>query len=233
MHEIDLQFSLTSLIDIFLHLDLYLDYVLGALGPWCYVLLFFVIFTETGVVIMPFLPGDSLLFALGALAALGKLEITLLLPLLFTAAVLGDFVNYRVGYWFGPKAFLDKSNKAEKWRWLNRDHLIATQEFYNQHGGKTVIWARFLPIFRTFAPFVAGIAQMNYRQFIQYNLVGGALWISSFLFLGYFFGNLPFVKDSFHWIILAVIAVSFMPVVLQALRLWRRNHQSKKSIKSQ
>ena len=185
------------------------------MGPWLYLLLFLVIFAETGLIVFPFLPGDSLLFAVGALAALAEsgLQIPYLLPLLSIGAILGDTLNYHIGHWVGPKVF-----SQPKSRFLNPEHLHRTQRFYEKNGGRTIILARFIPIIRTYAPFVAGIAQMSYRRFAAFNIVGGIIWISSFLGAGYFFGNLPSVKTNFHYVILAIIVISFVPVVVEFCR---------------
>lgn len=205
---------LSQFIDMFLHLDVHLNSWVAALGPWIYLLLFAIIFCETGVVVMPFLPGDSLLFALGAMAATtnSSLNYGILFVSLFVAAVLGDAVNYKVGSVIGPRVFV------KDYRWLNKKHLAKTQEFYVRHGGKTVIWARFMPIVRTFAPFVAGVGSMPYKQFVFFNITGAFLWVGSFLTAGFFFGHLPAVKTNFHYVILGIIVVSFLPLVIEVLR---------------
>ncbi len=199
-------------IDLILHLDRYLDLIIRSFGLWTYLILFIVIFIETGLVVTPFLPGDSLLFAAGAFAAKGSFNVSLLFFMLWLAAVLGDTANYWIGHYVGPRVF------RENVRWLKREYLERTQAFYDKHGGKTIFLARFIPIIRTFAPFVAGIGKMRYGYFITYNVVGGLVWTALFIFGGYFFGNLPFVKDNFSFIIIAIILISVLPAVIEALR---------------
>ncbi len=199
-------------IDFILHMDTHLDQIIQAMGLWSYALLFLVIFVETGVVIMPFLPGDSLLFAAGSLAALGSLNPWLLFILLAVAAVAGDTVNYWIGHFIGPRVFSTNS------RFLKREYLDRTHAFYEKHGGKTIFLARFIPIIRTFAPFVAGVGRMNYGYFFTYNVVGGLVWTALFIWGGYFFGNLPIVKENFSLVILAIIVVSVLPAVWEAVR---------------
>jgi membrane-associated protein len=199
-------------IDLILHLDRYLDLIIRSFGLWTYLILFIVIFIETGLVVTPFLPGDSLLFAAGAFAAKGSFNVSLLFFMLWLAAVLGDTANYWIGHFVGPRVF------RENVRWLKREYLERTQAFYDKHGGKTIFLARFIPIIRTFAPFVAGIGQMRYGYFITYNIVGGLVWTALFIFGGYFFGNLPFVKNNFSFIIIAIILISVLPAVLEAVR---------------
>lgn len=202
--------NLLQLVDVFLHLDKYLSTVIDQYGAWVYAILFIIIFLETGVVIIPFLPGDSLLFAAGALAAINPtLNPVILFILLTIAAILGDTVNYSIGHKIGPRAF-DGTIPL-----LKKDHLIKTQKFYDKHGGKTIFLARFVPIIRTFAPFVAGVGQMNYGHFITYNVVGGVVWTSVFIFLGYFFGNIPFVKNNFELVIIAIIGISLLPPIYE------------------
>jgi membrane-associated protein len=200
-------------IDFFLHLDRHLAEVIQAYGTWTYALLFAIIFLETGLVVTPLLPGDSLLFAAGSFAALGALDIRLMFGLLAVAAVLGDTVNYSIGHYLGPKVF-----HYERSRFFNPDHLRKTHEFYEKYGGKTIIIARFVPIVRTFAPFVAGIGAMSYARFIVYNVVGGVAWVAICLFSGYFFGNLPFVRKNFSLVILVIILISIMPPLIEYLR---------------
>jgi membrane-associated protein len=204
---------LHQLIDLFLHLDRHLAEIMQEYGTLTYVILFTIIFVETGLVVMPFLPGDSLLFATGALAAsTGKLDLFILLPLLISAALLGDNVNYFIGKTLGSKVF------QRDYRFLKKAYLLRTQEFYDKHGGKTVIIARFIPIVRTFAPFVAGVGTMRYSYFITYCIVGAVAWVSSFLIIGYFFGNLPFVKQNFTIVVFGIILISIAPPILEFLR---------------
>jgi len=211
--------QITNLFNIFLHLDKYLADIVGQYGIWTYALLFLIIFMETGLVITPFLPGDSLLFAAGTLASPaldGVLNIWILIPLLSLAAILGDTVNYWIGHYIGPKAF------SGNVRFLKKEYLDRTHEFYEKHGGKTIILARFIPVIRTFAPFVAGIGAMNYSKFILYNVVGAILWVSIFTMGGYFFGRLSFVQDNFSIVVLTIIAISVMPAVFEfAKERWR------------
>ncbi len=203
---------LKQIIDLFLHLDQHLRDLVQQAGPWTYVILFAVIFAETGLVIMPLLPGDSLLFAVGAIAAIPDTGLNLwgLIGLMFLAAVLGDAVNYSVGRYLGPKVF-----KQEKGLFLNKKHLHHTKKFYDKHGGKTIIIARFIPIVRTFAPFVAGIGHMNYSKFATYNVVGAFFWVLPFTLAGYFFGNLPIVQKNFHYVIFGIIILSILPAVIE------------------
>ena len=202
-----------TLFDIFMHLDRHLGSVIQAYGIWTYLILFLIIFCETGLVVTPILPGDSLLFAAGAFAAIGALDVIWLFGLLTVAAVAGDTLNYWIGHYLGPKVFHKKDV-----RFLNREYLDRTHRFYEKHGGKTIIIARFMPIIRTFAPFVAGIGKMTYMRFIGYNVSGGILWIASFVFGGYFFGNIPMVKRNFTLVIVAIIVLSVMPGVIEFLR---------------
>ena len=199
--------------DIFMHLDKHLGGVIQAYGVWTYLILFLIIFCETGLVITPILPGDSLLFAAGAFAAIGALDAGWLFILLSIAAVAGDTVNYGIGSYLGPKIF-----HREEVRFLNREYLDRTHRFYERHGGKTIIIARFMPIIRTFAPFVAGIGSMTYMRFFSYNVVGGIVWIASFVFGGYFFGNIPMVKRNFTLVILAIIFLSILPGIVEFFR---------------
>lgn len=201
-----------TVIDIFLHLDEKLGVVIQAYGAWTYLILFLIIFAETGFVVTPFLPGDSLLFVAGAFAASGSLDLKTLFILLFVAAILGDTVNYHIGHFFGPKVF------SKDMRFLNRENLEKTHQFYEKHGGKTIIMARFIPIIRTFAPFVAGVGAMSYWRFLMYNLAGALLWVGIALFGGYFFGNLPIVRDNFTLVIFAIIGISIAPGVLGYLK---------------
>jgi membrane-associated protein len=208
------------LIDLFLHLDEHLSLVLSRYGAWTYLILFVVIFMETGLVVTPFLPGDSLLFAAGTFAALGDLDVVLLFLLLFAAAVAGDTVNYWIGRRIGPKVF------ETKVRWLKREYLERTHRFYERHGGKTIFLARFVPIVRTFAPFVAGVGEMSYGRFLAYNLVGGLAWTGGFVFLGYFFGNLPIVRDNFSFVVLGIIFVSLLPMLVEFVNSRLRQRRS-------
>lgn len=195
-----------ELLDFILHVDDHLLEFITNYGVWIYAILFLIIFVETGLVIMPFLPGDSLLFAAGALAAsTGAMDPWVLIPFLFVAAVLGDTLNYHIGKFIGPRVFEVES------RFINKKHLLATQQFFARHGGKTIIFARFVPFARTFAPFVAGAGSMNYKYFLSYNVIGGFLWISSFVILGYLFGNMPIVKDNFTYLIFGIIIISVLP----------------------
>jgi membrane-associated protein len=204
-----------SVMDLFLHLDQHLNRIVTDYGVWTHLILFAIVFAETGLVVTPFLPGDSLLFAAGALAALGSLDPWLLIVLLTGAAILGDTVNYWVGAWIGPRAF------SGNVRFLRKDYLDRTHAFYEKHGGKTIILARFIPIIRTFAPFVAGVGAMSYPKFITYNVVGAVLWVGLFVPLGYYFGNMPTVKKNFSLVILAIIAISILPIALEAIRARR------------
>lgn len=203
---------ISQLVDFILHLDVHLNEIIQNFGIWTYLILFLIIFLETGVVITPFLPGDSLLFAAGSFAALGSLNVWVLFITLTFAAILGDTINYWIGHYVGPKAF------SGNIRFLKKEYLDRTHEFYEKHGGKTIILARFIPIIRTFAPFVAGIGAMNYSRFLVYNVVGAVLWVSIFTFGGYFFGNLPFIKENFTLVILAIILISVLPGVVEFLR---------------
>ncbi len=200
-------------IHIFLHLDQHLNLIVQNYGLWSYAVLFLIIFCETGLVVTPFLPGDSLLFAAGALCAATELRIEWVVALLTVAAILGDTVNYWVGNYIGPKVFAQESS-----RFLNKKHLEKTHQFYEKYGGKTIIIARFVPIVRTFAPFVAGVGSMTYGKFLIYNVVGGILWVVLCTFAGYFFGNLPFVKEHFSLVILGIIFVSILPALIEIAR---------------
>ena len=206
---------LAKFVDLFLHLDRHLTELVSQYGTWTYGILFAIVFAETGLVVTPFLPGDSLLFAAGAIAALGPLDPWLLTGLLIGAAVLGDTVNYAVGKWVGPKAF------SGHYRWLRKDYLDRTHAFFERHGGKTIILARFVPIIRTFAPFVAGIGTMTYRRFLAYNVIGAVVWVGLFVGAGYFFGNLPRVKQNFSLVILGIIVLSVAPIAIELLKGWK------------
>jgi len=202
-----------TFIDFFLHLDRHLAELIAAYGTWTYAILFVIVFLETGLVVTPLLPGDSLLFAAGAFAALGALELWPLVLLLCVAAILGDTVNYGIGNYLGPKVF-----HYPRSRFFNPEHLKKTHEFFEKYGGKTIIIARFVPIIRTFAPFVAGIGSMTYGRFLSYNVIGGILWVFVCVLGGYFFGNLPFVKKNFSLVILAIIVVSVLPAVVEFVK---------------
>ena len=204
---------LQHFLDIILHLDRHLLDLCTAYGPWVYAILFLIIFCETGLVVTPFLPGDSLLFAVGSLAAIGALDLTLVMALLFAAAVLGDTVNYWIGDYIGPRVF-DKQDSL----FFKREYLVRTHRFYEKHGGKTIIIARFLPIIRTFAPFVAGIGSMTYRRFLLFNVVGAALWMGLLVPAGYFFGSMPFVKEHFSLVIIALVLIPGIPALVEVVR---------------
>ncbi len=206
---------LKGLLDLFLHLDEYLAQIISDYGMWTYGILFAVIFVETGLVIMPFLPGDSLLFAAGTFAALGSLNIWALLGLLIVAAFLGDTVNYSIGHYLGDRAYNIK--------WIKKEYLDKTHAFFEKHGGKAIFLARFVPIVRTFAPFVAGIGRMSYGYFITYNLVGGVTWVLLFTLAGYLFGNIPFVKENFEYVIIVIILISVLPMVYEWLKAKRES----------
>lgn len=203
-----------SLIDFVLHIDVHLVEIVNNYQTWTYLILFLIIFAETGLVVTPFLPGDSLLFAAGAIIAKPETELNIFLMcgLLIVAAILGDLVNYHIGKYVGPKAF------SGRYKLLKKEYLDKTQLFYDKYGGKTIIYARFVPIIRTFAPFVAGIGTMRYSRFASYNVIGGIIWITAFLFLGYFFGGIPVIKDNFTIVIFAIIGLSILPPVIEVLR---------------
>ena len=202
-----------DLIDFILHVDEHLFEFIKNYGVWIYGILFLIIFVETGLVVMPFLPGDSLLFAAGALAAsTGAMDPVVLIILLFIAAVLGDTLNYHIGKYIGPRVFEIES------RFINKEHLVKTSQFFDKHGGKTIIFARFIPFARTFAPFVAGAGSMNYKFFLTYNLIGAICWVGSFITLGYLFGNLPVVKDNFTHLIFGIIILSVLPGIIGYIR---------------
>ncbi len=207
-----------QLIDFILHIDKHLIEIVQEYQTWTYLILFLIIFAETGFVVTPFLPGDSLLFAAGAIIAKPEsgLSIFLMCILLIIAAIFGDLVNYHIGNYIGPKAF------SGKYKWLKKEYMEQTQAFYEKHGGKTIIYARFIPIVRTFAPFVAGIGTMSYLRFASYNVVGGVLWVTSFLFLGYFFGGLPVIKNNFTYVIFGIIILSVLPPIIELIREKRK-----------
>jgi membrane-associated protein len=200
-------------VDFILHLDTHLTQLVNQYGLLTYAILFLIVFAETGFVVTPFLPGDSLLFAAGAIAALGSLNIGLVIFLLIIAAIFGDTVNYWIGHFFGKK-IIDNP----KFPFINQEHIDKTEQFYRKHGGKTIILARFVPIVRTFAPFVAGVGTMHYDTFIKYNVIGGVAWIGLFSLGGYFFGNIPFIKENFHYAIFAIIFLSLVPVIYEYIQ---------------
>jgi len=202
-----------DIVNIFLHIDVYLGQILDFFGIWTYIVMFAIIFAETGLVIVPFLPGDSLIFAAGAFAGSGYLNIWLIYILMFMAAILGDTVNYWLGHYLGPKVFSDTNAK-----FFNKAYLEKTREFYEKHGGKTIILARFFPIIRTFAPFVAGVGKMHYRTFLFYNIIGGFVWVTLFTFAGYFFGGLEFVQQNFEYLVLGIISLSFIPMITEFIK---------------
>jgi membrane-associated protein len=204
-----------QLVDLFLHLDKHLAEVLRQYGTWTYLILFLIVFLETGLVVTPFLPGDSLLFAAGTFAALGSLSPWVLFGILSAAAILGDTANYWIGKKIGPRAFTGNV------RFLKQEHLRKTEAFYARHGRKTIILARFVPIIRTFAPFVAGVGSMDYPVFLAYNVIGGVAWVGVCVFAGYFFGNIPVVKNNFSIAIIAIIVISTLPLLREAWKAWR------------
>lgn len=208
--------AIALVIDFFLHLDKHLAAIIERFGNGSYVILFLIVFCETGLVITPFLPGDSLLFAAGAFAALGSFSLPLLIGLLIVAAILGDTVNYWIGSRIGPRAFNGNV------RFLKQEYLERTVAFYERHGGKTIVLARFVPIVRTFAPFVAGVGRMSYPRFLAYNVGGAVLWVVLFTVAGYFFGNIPAVQENFTLVILAIILLSVVPILVEALRARRQ-----------
>src|SRR5512138_3875072 len=210
------------LIDLFLHLDEYMANIISQYGVWTYAILFFVIFMETGFVVTPFLPGDSLLFAAGTFAALGSLNVWLLIILLIVAAIGGDTVNYWIGHYLGDRAYNIK--------WIKREYIDRTHAFFEKHGGKTIFLARFVPIVRTFAPFVAGVGQMSYPAFISYNIFGGIIWTALFTFAGYFFGNIPFIREHFSLVVMAIILISIVPMIVEAIKARRESKQAKAEI---
>jgi membrane-associated protein len=199
--------------DFVVHLDKHLGALLQQHGAWVYVLLFVIIFGETGLVVTPFLPGDSLLFVAGTLAAAGGIDVHLLAVVLMLAAILGNTTNYSIGYWLGPKVF-----HWEQSRWFNRRALDRAHSFYERHGGKTIVVTRFVPILRTFAPFVAGIARMTYMRFTAYNVAGAVLWVGLLLYAGYWFGNVPMVRDNLALVMLLIVAASLLPIAVEFLR---------------
>jgi membrane-associated protein len=207
------------IIDLILHMDKYLGQIIQQYGTWTYLILFCVIFMETGFVVTPFLPGDSLLFAAGTFAGMGYLNIGVLFALMAVAAIAGDTVNYWIGHKIGPRAF------SGNIRYLKKEYMDRTHAFYEKHGGKTIIIARFIPIIRTFAPFVAGVGAMTYGRFISFNIIGGLAWVALFTLGGYFFGNLPFVQDNFSFVIIAIIIISVLPAIIEFLKSRRKPKQ--------
>ncbi len=208
---------ISRFVDLFLHLDQHLNTIITTYGTWTYLLLFVIIFMETGLVVTPFLPGDSLIFAAGTFAGMGTLNVWVVFFSLSLAAILGDTVNYWIGHYVGPRAF------SGEVRFLKKEYMDRTHAFYEKHGGKTIILARFVPIVRTFAPFVAGIGAMTYGRFITYNIVGGIAWVGLFTFLGYFFGSLPVVQENFSLVVIAIILLSVSPAVYEILKERSRN----------
>lgn len=200
---------LLNFVDIFIHIDEYLAQIINDYGTLTYLLLFVVIFMETGFVVTPFLPGDSLLFAAGALAATTILDPWIVVVLMSIAAVGGDFVNYHIGNWIGPRAYTGEIKLIKK------EYIEKTHAFFEKHGGKTIFLARFVPIVRTFAPFVAGVGNMSYGYFFKYNFIGGITWVTAFTFLGYFFGELPFVQHNFEYVIIAIVLISVIPMIVE------------------
>jgi membrane-associated protein len=207
---------LREFVDFFLHLDVHLAEIIERFGAGAYGILFLIVFCETGLVVTPFLPGDSLLFAAGAFAALGSFEVVPLMLLLIVAAIAGDTVNYWIGARIGPRAF------SGNVRFLKQEYLVRTTQFYERHGGKTIVLARFIPIVRTFAPFVAGVGRMHYGRFLAYNVIGAVVWVTLFTLAGFYFGNIPAVRDNFTLVILAIIGISVLPIAFEMLKARRR-----------
>jgi membrane-associated protein len=203
---------IVKIFDFILHVDVYLNDIISQYGSWTYALLFFIIFMETGFVVTPFLPGDSLIFAAATFAARGSLNVWLMLLLLSIAAIAGDTANYWIGHRIGAKAY------SGEVKWIRKDYMERTHAFFEKHGGKTIFLARFVPIIRTFAPFVAGISKMSYRYFITWNFIGGITWVITFTLLGYFFGNIPFVQKNFELVIIAIILISLVPAVVEGIK---------------
>lgn len=206
------------LIDFILHIGDHLTELVNQYGNWVYAILFLIVFCETGLVVLPFLPGDSMLFAAGTLAAMGDMNVVLLMVLLIIAAILGDFVNFEIGKHFGRKLFANPNSKIFK-----QSYLKKTEEYYAKYGGRTIIIARFVPIVRTFAPFVGGMGDMPYREFVRYNVIGAVIWVCSFTLLGYFFGQLPIIKENFSFFIIGIIIVSVLPMIIEIIKAYRKN----------
>ena len=213
--------------DMLLHLDKYIDLLIRDYGMWTYLIFFIIVFCETGLVVTPFLPGDSLLFVAGTFAALGSLNLMWLLVILSAAAILGDTINYWIGNYIGPKVFQMQNSRV-----FRKEHLDRTHQFYEKYGPITIVIGRFIPIIRTFAPFLAGVGSMTYGKFLTYNVVGGILWIASFTLGGYFFGNLPFVRKNFTAVIIAIIIISVMPTVIEYMRQRRQAKAARTSLPS-
>ena len=204
---------LTLIVDFILHVDVHLQELMNNYGLWVYGILFLIIFSETGLVVTPFLPGDSLLFAAGALTVGSAMDVNILALVLVSAAVLGNITNYTIGHFFGAKLFNNPDSKI-----FRRDYLDKTHHFFDKHGGKTIIITRFLPIVRTFAPFVAGMGAMTYKRFMAFNIVGGILWVCSFVYAGYLFGNMPIVRQNFTLLVMGIIVFSILPIVIETVR---------------
>lgn len=216
---------LQKFFDYVMHLDANLLVIINHFGPWAYLLIFVIIFLETALVLTPFLPGDSLLFAAGALAGIGTWNIWILFAILSLAAILGDSMNYSIGKYIGPRVFKYKG------KLLNRKYLDRTHSFFLKYGGKTIIIARFIPVVRTFAPFLAGVGKMDYLKFLSYNVIGGIMWVGAFLWTGYFFGNLSFVKDNFAWVVVGIIVVSMIPAGIELYRHLKERKKDRKNPK--
>ena len=212
---------LANFVDIFLHLDVHLNAVIQQYGVWTYLILFVIIFCETGLVVTPFLPGDSMLFAAGTFAALGSLDVWLLTALLAAAAILGNMTNYQIGYIIGPKALCRENSRI-----FRKEYLQKTERYFERYGAMTIALSRFAPIVRTFAPFMAGVGRMRYMKFAAYNFVGGLSWVLSFIFGGYFFGNIPFVRKNFTMVIMVIVVVSIMPTVIEVVRHRRASQRA-------
>ena len=207
-----------ALIDFILHIGAHLEALVAQYGAWIYAILFVIVFCETGLVVLPFLPGDSMLFAAGAIAAVGGMNIFALIGTLIGAAILGDWLNFEIGKHYGRRLFANPNSRI-----FRQSYLHKTEQYFAKYGGRTVVIARFIPIVRTFAPFVAGMGQMSYGYFLRHNVVGAVVWVTLFSLLGYFFGQLPFVKTHFSWILLAIIVISILPMVIEMARAWSKS----------